>query len=244
MPEPSTTKPGLHDGLLTRAVPRRASSDSTSRHHAFTVDVEEWFQGIELNPSDWPSDSRLHTGLDPLMELLESCGGVKATFFVLGAVAERFPEVVAEIARAGHEVGCHGHQHEFVYRQSPEEFRSDLQRARDALGNATGDAPIGYRAPYFSINSDSLWALDILSEEGFVYDNSIFPVKNDRYGIPDAPRTPFDVPTTSGTLVEIPLTPLRIGGVNLPFSGARIFASSRGRSRELRGTSPYAGVIP
>jgi len=214
--------PAQHDfpeGIRTRATPIRESGSSTSRRHAFTVDVEEWYQGIELSPSEWPHDSRLHTGLDPLLQLLESCGDVKATFFVLGAVAERFPEVVAEIARAGHEVGCHGHQHEFVYRQSPDEFRSDLQRARDALGDATGEAPIGYRAPYFSIRSDSLWALDILAEEGFVYDNSIFPVKNDRYGIPDAPRAPFDVPTPSGNLIEIPITALRLAGVNLPFSG-------------------------
>jgi polysaccharide deacetylase family protein (PEP-CTERM system associated) len=189
-----------------------------STPHAFTVDLEEWFHGIELAEDAWPSDSRLRVGLDRLLLLLDR-HDVRATFFVLGAVAERHPRVVAELAAAGHEIGCHGHSHRFVYRQSPAEFRDDLRRARDVVADAAGRPPTGYRAPYFSIRKDSLWAFEVLAEEGFVYDSSVFPVHNYRYGIPDAPREPHDVETPSGSLRELPLTPARLFNQNLPFSG-------------------------
>ena len=186
--------------------------------HAFTVDLEEWFHGIELAEDAWPKESRLRVGLDRLLTLLDA-HGVKATFFTLGTVAEQFPAVVAELASAGHEIGCHGHLHRFVYKQTPEEFRTDLRRARDSVADAAGAQPVGYRAPFFSIRKDSLWALEILAEEGFVYDSSVFPVHNYRYGIPGAPCDPHDVETPTGTLREIPLTPAKILGQNLPFSG-------------------------
>jgi len=186
--------------------------------HAFTVDLEEWFHGIELPPEEWPDSSRLKIGLDRTLALLDQ-HDVRATFFVLGVIAERFPEVVAQLAADGHEIGCHSYRHEFIYQQSPEEFRADLRRARDAIGDATGAAPRAYRAPYFSVRKDSLWALEVLAEEGFAYDSSIFPVHNDRYGIPDAPREPYDAVTGEHVLREVPLTPIRILGTNLPFSG-------------------------
>ena len=183
------------------------------------MDLEEWFHGIELSPSEWPTESRLRVGLDRTLGLLDR-HETKATFFVLGAVAERHPKVVAELAAQGHEIGCHSHQHAFVYDQSRDQFREDLRRAVDAIGDASGVRPTAYRAPYFSVRADSMWALDVLAEEGFVYDSSIFPVHNDRYGIPDAPRAPYDVPTESGDdLREVPLTPLRVLGQNVPFSG-------------------------
>ncbi|MGH9276519.1 MAG: DUF3473 domain-containing protein [Acidimicrobiales bacterium] len=182
------------------------------------MDLEEWFHGIELPPEDWPSESRLRVGLDRLVALLDR-HHVKATFFVLGAVAERHPAVVAELAGSGHEIACHGHRHDLVYRLSPEEFRQDIRRARDAVADATGSAPTGYRAPYFSIRKDSLWALEVLAEEGFVYDSSVFPVHNYRYGIPDAPREPHDIETPVGKVREFPLTPARVLGQNIPFSG-------------------------
>jgi polysaccharide deacetylase family protein (PEP-CTERM system associated) len=187
--------------------------------HALTVDLEEWYHGIELAPSAWPSQSRLHIGLGRLQCLLDR-HSVRATFFVLGVIAEAHPRLVAELADAGHEIGCHSHRHEFVYRQSPDTFRADLQQARDVIASATGTAPIGYRAPYFSIRGDSLWALEILANEGFRYDSSIFPVRNPRYGIPDAPRVPYDhdLPDDA-SLREIPLTPARFLGQNVPFSG-------------------------
>ncbi len=186
--------------------------------HALTVDLEEWFHGVELRQADWPSESRLRVGLERLRTLLER-QGVSATFFVLGAVAEREPALVAELERDGHEIGCHGYVHEFVYRQSPRCFRADVRRARDLVGNAVGHSPAGYRAPYFSIRRDSLWALEILIEEGFIYDSSVFPVRNYRYGIADAPRSPYAISTAAGTLVEAPVTAARILGQNLPFSG-------------------------
>ncbi|MDQ4131312.1 MAG: polysaccharide deacetylase family protein [Actinomycetota bacterium] len=186
--------------------------------HALTVDLEEWYHGLELPRDRWPTTSRLRLGLDPLLALLQT-HGIKGTFFVLGVVAERSPEVVTELANEGHEIACHGHAHEFVYKQSPREFRDDVERARGAIGDIVGDAPRGYRAPYFSIRKDSIWALDILADLGFAYDSSIFPVHNYRYGIPDAPREPHRYETVSGAIQELPLTPLRVAGANLPFSG-------------------------
>jgi polysaccharide deacetylase family protein (PEP-CTERM system associated) len=186
--------------------------------HALTVDLEEWYHGIELPEQAWPSDSRLHVGLDRLLGLLDH-HRVSATFFVLGVVADRFPRLIADLASSGHEIACHGHRHRLVYEQSPEEFRDDIASARDAVGGAAGCAPSGYRAPYFSIRSDSLWALDILAEQGFSYDSSIFPVSNYRYGIPDAPVSPHLVPTPFGQITELPLTPLRVATKNVPFSG-------------------------
>ncbi len=186
--------------------------------HAFTVDLEEWFHGIELDESEWPTESRLRIGVDRLLRLLDQHRTL-ATFFVLGEVARRHPKLVAELAAAGHEVGCHSDRHRFVYKQSPSEFREDLRRARDSVGDAVGVAPTGYRAPYFSIRKDSLWALGILVDEGFHYDSSIFPIRNYRYGIPDAPTEPHDIDTEAGPIREIPLTPAKIGSFNLAFSG-------------------------
>jgi polysaccharide deacetylase family protein (PEP-CTERM system associated) len=137
----------------------------------------------------------------------------------LGAVAERFPEIIGDLARDGHEIGCHSHLHQFVYRQTPDEFRADLVRARDTIAAAAGITPTGYRAPYFSIREDSRWALEILADEGFRYDSSIFPVRNHRYGIPHAQRVPFEIATPSGSVYEVPLTPIQIAGKNVAFSG-------------------------
>lgn len=198
-----------------QAGPRNAAAPGPT--HALTVDLEEWFHGIELPQERWPTTSRLRHGLDVLLRLLHD-HDVKATFFVLGAVAERSPEVVSELLAEGHEIGCHGHAHQFVYKQTRQEFTEDLRRARGAIADI-GVEPRGYRAPYFSITKDSLWALDIIAELGFRYDSSIFPVRNYRYGIPDASPDPYDVSTDAGELREIPLTPLRIGRFSLPFSG-------------------------
>lgn len=190
----------------------------TPTRHAFTVDLEEWFHGIELSPSDWPSDRRLLVGLEPLVRLLDDAD-VRATFFVLGAVAEEHPAVVRELAAAGHEIASHGHAHEFVYKQKPTEFRDDLRRAHDIITDIVDEPLTSYRAPYFSITEASRWALDILAEEGYRVDASIFPARNDRYGIPGAPVGPHDIETPSGTLREIPLRPFDVLGRRLPFSG-------------------------
>lgn len=198
-----------------RLVPTKAASVTAT--HALTVDLEEWFHGIELPQEKWPETSRLRYGLDILMRLLDE-HGAKATFFVLGAVAERFPEIVKELGEQGHEIGCHGYAHQFVYKQTRQEFTDDLRRARDAIA-AVGVEPQGYRAPYFSITKSALWALDVIRELGFRYDSSVFPVRNYRYGIPDASPEPYEVSTPAGPLWEIPLTPLRLGSFSLPFSG-------------------------
>lgn len=186
--------------------------------HAFTVDLEEWYHGIELHQDEWPDGTRLDRGLDPLLALLDR-RAVRATFFVLGDVAVRRPEVIRALSEAGHEIACHGHVHEFVYKQSPVEFRDDLRRARDAIESGAGVTPRSYRAPYFSITDESMWALEILVEEGFHTDSSIFPVKNDRYGVPDAPVVPHQRSTPSGEILEIPMRPFEVLGRRLPFSG-------------------------
>jgi len=220
--------------------------------HAFTVDLEEWFHGIELPRENWPDAPRLEVGVNRLVALLDK-HDTKATFFVLGVVAERYPSMVAQLAQAGHEIGCHSYQHEFVYQQTPDIFRADVRKARDAIGEVTGTAPTAYRAPYFSVRKDSLWSLEVLAEEGFRYDSSIFPVHNDRYGIPDAPRVPYDaVDTPEGLhLREVPLTPVRLLGQNLPFSGGaylRILPwwvqSALWHAADRAGTSTIAYIHP
>jgi polysaccharide deacetylase family protein (PEP-CTERM system associated) len=185
-------------------------------NHTLTVDVEEWFHGMELLGFSAPS--RLRIGLDPLLDLLERHAAT-ATFFVLGPVAQTWPGLVAELEAAGHEVASHGWTHEFVYRRTRAAFREDVARATGVVASELGHRVAGFRAPYFSITRDSLWALDVLAELGLRYDSSVFPVFNDRYGMPGAPRRPYRVETPSGPIVEVPVTPARLLGVNVPFSG-------------------------
>jgi len=185
--------------------------------HIFTVDLEEWFHGLDLAPSDWPRESRVARGLTPVLELLGEFD-VRATFFVLGAVAERNPRLVAEIADQGHEIASHGHMHQLIYQQDPAQFRSDVRRATAAIASASGVVPRGYRAPSFSVTKRSLWALDILREEGFDWDCSIFPVIHDRYGIPRAMTSPWKVGSEDG-LLEWPMSTVRVMGHNVAFSG-------------------------
>jgi polysaccharide deacetylase family protein (PEP-CTERM system associated) len=149
--------------------------------------------------------------------------GVKATFFVLGWVAERYPELVREIDDAGHEIGSHSYWHRLVYTLSPSAFRDDLCRSRDVLQTVTGKSIISYRAPSFSITSESLWALDILADEGFKVDASVFPIRHHRYGIPDAPCHPYVHEAASGLLWEFPSSVCRIAKKNFPISGGGYF---------------------
>ncbi len=153
------------------------------------------------------------------MELFAEAGA-RATFFVVGWVAEREPALVREILAAGHEVACHSHMHRRVFTMTPREFREDLRWARAAIEEAGGKTVLGYRAPTFSIREDSLWALQILAEEGFLYDSSIFPVKHDLYGMPRAPRFPHVWRFHDGrSLYEIPPMTLRVWGRSLPAAG-------------------------
>jgi polysaccharide deacetylase family protein (PEP-CTERM system associated) len=187
--------------------------------NAFTVDLEDWYQGIELPPGSWAGrQDRLRIGTDLLLELLANVHA-QATFFVLGSVAERAPEVVRQIHAAGHEIGTHGYGHEFVYRLGPDGFRTDLARSLHALEQAVGAPVRGHRAPYFSITRATPWAFTVLEDCGLRYDSSVFPVRNYRYGIPDAPRFVHRV----GQIIEFPLTTWRCLGYNLPAAGGAYF---------------------
>jgi polysaccharide deacetylase family protein (PEP-CTERM system associated) len=149
--------------------------------------------------------------------------GVKGTFFVLGWVAGRHPQLVRDIHGAGHEIGSHGYWHRPVYDQSPEEFRSDLCQSRDVLMDIISEPVTAYRAPTFSINSRSFWALKILVEEGFSVDSSIFPIHHDRYGIPDFEPRARQVETSAGPLWEFPPSVVRFGRWNFPVAGGGYF---------------------
>jgi polysaccharide deacetylase family protein (PEP-CTERM system associated) len=149
--------------------------------------------------------------------------GVTATFFVLGWVADRFPALVTDLAKAGHEMASHGYSHHLVYNQTPAEFREDVRRAKAVIEDRSGRRVQGYRAPSYSITRRSLWALDVLVEEGYTYDASIFPIRHDRYGIPDAPRHPYMLARRAGALAEAPPSTVRLGGMNLPVAGGGYF---------------------
>jgi polysaccharide deacetylase family protein (PEP-CTERM system associated) len=201
------------------------------RHHpivnALTVDVEDYFHvsafDAVVSRASWSGfESRVVANTTRLVELFER-SGVKATFFVLGWVAHRFPSLVRDIAGAGHEVASHGFHHQLVYMLTPEQFRADVRLAKATIEDAAGRPVRGFRAPSFSIVRSSLWALDVLLEEGYTYDTSIFPIHHDRYGIPDAPRHPHVVKRTPGSLVEVPPSTVRLGGTNFPIAGGAYF---------------------
>jgi len=186
-------------------------------HNAFTVDVEEYFQvenfAARVERAAWERfESRLAAAVDRLLDLL-AARTVTGTFFVLSWHAERIAPVVRRIHAAGHEIASHGCTHRLVYEQTPDEFRADVRQSKRLLEDLIGEAVIGYRAPSYSITRQSLWALDVLREEGFFYDSSIYPMRRKRYGIPDAPRHPY---AHRHGLVEFPLTTWRLFGVNLP----------------------------
>lgn len=196
--------------------------------NALTVDVEDYFHVAALTPSidrhSWGSrESRVVANTQRLLDIFGQFN-VRATFFVLGWVAERHPELVREIASHGHEVACHGYSHRLVYEQSPEEFYEETKRAKHLLEAITGHAVLGYRAASYSIVRESLWALDFLVELGFVYDSSIFPVRHDRYGIPNAERVPHRLRTPKGSfIVEWPLATARFFAYRVPVAGGGYF---------------------
>jgi polysaccharide deacetylase family protein (PEP-CTERM system associated) len=195
--------------------------------NALTVDVEDYYQ-VEaftdvVHREDWPTwESRVVRNTQILLEMFAR-HQVHSTFFILGYVAEKHPDLVREIAAAGHEVACHSYYHRLVYTQTPEEFRQDLRSAKQQLEDLIGSAVLGYRAPSYSITAQSLWALDILIEEGFVYDSSIFPVHHDRYGMPEAERFPHLLHRPAGEIIEFPPSTVRVGGMNWPISGGGYF---------------------
>ena len=201
---------------------------TVSATNALTVDVEDYFHVAALAPNihrdSWASrESRVVGNTQKLLAIFEQFD-VRGTFFVLGWVAERHPQLVRDIAARGHEIACHGYSHRLVYEQSPEEFYAETLRAKNLLEEITGSAVVGYRAASYSIVRESLWALDILVELGFAYDSSIFPVRHDRYGIPNAERVPHRLATLNGkSIVEWPLATARILGCRLPVAGGGYF---------------------
>lgn len=195
--------------------------------NAFTVDVEDYFQVSaferSIRRSAWGEyESRVVANTERLLDLL-SRHEVSATFFILGWVAERFPRLVQQIVAAGHEVGSHSYWHRLVYDMTPAEFREDLRRSIQVIEDAAGVAVRCYRAPSFSITRRSLWALDILVEEGIEVDSSIFPARHDRYGIPGADPCIHTRKTPSGPITEFPPTITRLAGVRLPVGGGGYF---------------------
>lgn len=195
--------------------------------NAMTIDVEDYFHVSNfehvVDRESWATrESRVEANTDRLLAMFDRAG-VSATFFVLAWVAERAPRLVRRIADAGHEVASHGYAHRLIYDQTPDEFRHDVRRAKAMLEEASGQAVHGYRAPSFSVTARSLWALDVLIEEGYTYDSSIFPVHHDRYGIPDADRHAGVITRPAGTIVEVPASTVRMVGVNWPIGGGGYF---------------------
>ena len=207
-----------------------------------SVDVEDWPQ------STWdhslPISPRAADNTRRVLELFDRAG-VHATMFVLGKFAEKFPDVVREIRDAGHEVGCHGYGHVEIFKQSASAFREDIRRAKNLLEQTIGKAVTGYRAPDFSILRGTLWALEILAEEGFAYDSSIFPVRKRRYGIPQWPVEPVRVVFPNGTSIyELPIATVRGLGTNWPIGGGgyhRLMPGflSRWFTRQALGIAPF-----
>jgi polysaccharide deacetylase family protein (PEP-CTERM system associated) len=182
--------------------------------NALTVDVEEYFHPTEVqasaDPSLWATlPPRIDNQIHQILELLE-IRKTKATFFILGWVAEHRPQVIREIVAAGHEIGCHSHMHRLVYSLTPQEFRRDTRRAIGAIQDACGVVPRVYRAPSYSIMEKSWWALEILVEEGFTQDSSIYPIAHDRYGIPNSNRHPYVIETPAGPIQEIPIATVKL----------------------------------
>lgn len=196
--------------------------------NALTVDVEDYFQvsafADSIDQKEWDNRPlRVEKNTHRLLDLFDEYQ-YQATFFILGWVAERKKDLVLEIAKRGHEIACHGYSHQLVYNQSPEVFQEETIRAKSILEEITQQQVRGYRAASYSITEKSQWALDILAEAGFVYDSSIFPVRHDRYGMPDTPEHPYRLQTPAGnSIIEFPLSTAKIINYRLPVAGGGYF---------------------
>lgn len=207
---------------MTLAAPRRACAGV----NAMSVDVEDYFQvhalATHFPRERWDSvETRLARSVDRTLELF-SRHSTRATFFILGWVAERFPREVTRIADAGHEVASHGYAHHRVTELEPRTFRSDLARTRRVLEDLTGRPVQGYRAPSYSIGETNPWAHDVLEEAGYAYSSSVYPIRHDHYGTPGASRRPFR-PTATGSLLEIPVSTFEWAGRRFPCGGGGYF---------------------
>ena len=189
--------------------------------NAFTVDWEDWYQGLEIDMDRWDGFAdRLSVGTERLLALLADAD-VRATFFVLGRAAQSAPALLRKIRDAGHEIGTHGYSHRFVYALGAEQFRSELRQSLSIIEDILGTrCVLGHRAPFFSIIKGTEWAFEIMREEGLQYDSSVFPVQNYRYGIADAPRWPYEAHPGQ---VEFPPSTWRLTGRNIPVAGGAYF---------------------
>jgi polysaccharide deacetylase family protein (PEP-CTERM system associated) len=218
-----------------------------------SVDVEDYYHveafADRITPDMWSDfPSRVGENTRRVLDLLANAGA-KATFFVLGWVAERQPKIVREILSAGHELGCHSYWHRRIFRLTHDEFRADTRRALAAIQDAAGHPVLGYRAPTFSIITESLWAVEILAQEGFLYDSSVFPIRHDLYGMPQAPRFPYRWRCPGDqSIYEIPLLTVQMLGWNFPVGGGgylRILpmAYTRWALRRIQGREGKPAVV-
>lgn len=196
--------------------------------NALTIDVEDYFHteaaAGAVSREQWSQQpSRVEASTLALLEMFDR-HGVKATLFILGWVAERFPALIRQASEAGHEIACHSYWHRAIFRLTPDEFREDTKRAKAAIEDAAGTGVTGYRAPSFSMIPGTDWALNTLAELGFLYDSSVNPIRHDFYSNASAPRQPYKV--AAGSLWELPIATVRVAGQNLPMGGGaylRIF---------------------
>ncbi len=190
-----------------------------------TFDVEEWFDAnypkVEL-PKDDLKKSRL---TEEIREILDLCAqfNAKATFFVLGRVAQEKPHLVREIKGAGHEIASHGFEHKLVYKLSPQEFEKDLSKSLETLERITGEKVLGYRAPSWSLNENTAFVYSILAQKGLKYSSSVFPIKTSLYGLAESPRFPYLFGDGEQKILEIPSSTIRFSGKNIPFAGGAYF---------------------
>jgi polysaccharide deacetylase family protein (PEP-CTERM system associated) len=201
--------------------------------NALSIDVEEYYHATVFQEAVKGTtaglESRVQATTERILAIL-AARGVRATFFVLGEVGDRHPVVVRRIAQEGHEIACHGYDHTLVSQLSPEEFRADVHRSKAVLEEVGGQSVVGYRAPSFSIGPGQRWAYQILAEEGFGYDSSVYPILHDRYGDRMAPRFPYEIWRRGyERLIEVPIGTVRLLGLNLPVGGGGYFRLLPGR---------------
>jgi polysaccharide deacetylase family protein (PEP-CTERM system associated) len=189
------------------------------RKHILTIDVEEWYHGNyhSFDPSQSNLESRVESNTNAILEFLQKTN-TKATFFILGEVAEKNPNLIKNIHQLGHEIGSHGYSHNLVYQYNKHEFKADVYRSKSFLEDTIGHSIIGYRAPSWSVNKQITWFYEILEELGFLYSSSVFPIQTYMYGIKDSPRFKH-IPDSKYSIFEIPCSTYQFWNLRIPFSG-------------------------
>ena len=228
-----------------------AKPQAATIRNAMTIDVEDYFQVSAFAPhiarDSWPArECRVEANMDRILGILDA-GQVRATFFTLGWIAERYPALVRRIVAGGHELASHGYGHLRASDQDRTQFMDDISRSKAILEDIGGQAVLGYRAPSFSIGAANLWALDTLREAGYRYSSSIYPIRHDHYGMPDAPRFAF-YPNGPDGLLELPITTVRLMQRNLPAGGGGYFrllpyALSRWMMEHVNRTDGQAAIF-